>query len=200
MKVAIITDQHFGFKKGSKHFHSYFKKFYENIFFPTLEKRGITTVIDMGDTFDSRKGIDLYSLDWSQRNYFDRLRDMGCKLTSIVGNHTAFYKNTNDINTIDLLLREYDNIDVIVNTEERTFDNLKVLFVPWITSDDSERTYATIKDLLPKSVWVTSNSMDSLHIMDIQWKMVTMLSLSKNLLKLFLVITILAPQMVLYLI
>ena len=61
MKIAIITDQHFGFKKGSKHFHSYFRKFYDNIFFPTLKERGITTVIDMGDTFDSRKGIDLYS-------------------------------------------------------------------------------------------------------------------------------------------
>ena len=44
-----------------------------------------------------------------------------------------------------LILREYDNIDVIVNPEERTFDNLKVLFVPWITSDDSERTHAIIK-------------------------------------------------------
>ena len=145
MKVAIITDQHFGFKKGSKHFHKFFQKFYDNVFFPTLEERGIDTVIDMGDTFDSRKGIDLYSLDWSQRNYFDKLRDAKIHLTSIVGNHTAFYKNTNDINTIDLILREYDNIDVIVNPEERTFDKLKVLFVPWISSDERETSYATIK-------------------------------------------------------
>ena len=145
MKVAIITDQHFGFKKGSKHFHKFFQKFYDNVFFPTLEDRGIDTVIDMGDTFDSRKGIDLYSLDWSQRNYFDKLRDAKIHLTSIVGNHTAFYKNTNDINTIDLILREYDNIDVIVNPEERTFDKLKVLFVPWISSDERETSYATIK-------------------------------------------------------
>ena len=145
MKVAIITDQHFGFKKGSKHFHKFFQKFYDNVFFPTLEERGIDTVIDMGDTFDSRKGIDLYSLDWSQRNYFDKLRDAKIHLTSIVGNHTAFYKNTNDINTIDLILREYDNIDVIVNPEERIFDKLKVLFVPWISSDERETSYATIK-------------------------------------------------------
>ena len=145
MKVAIITDQHFGFKKGSKHFHKFFQKFYDNVFFPTLEERGIDTVIDMGDTFDSRKGIDLYSLDWSQRNYFDKLRDAKIHLTSIVGNHTAFYKNTNDINTIDLILREYDNIDVIVNPEERMFDKLKVLFVPWISSDERETSYATIK-------------------------------------------------------
>ena len=54
MKIAIITDQHFGARKNSQIFHDYFLKFYENVFFPTLEKEGITTVVDMGDTFDSR--------------------------------------------------------------------------------------------------------------------------------------------------
>ena len=47
MKVAIITDQHFGARKNSKLFHDYFLKFYNNVFFPFLEKEGITTVIDM---------------------------------------------------------------------------------------------------------------------------------------------------------
>tara|TARA_Y100001963_G_scaffold151250_1_gene233757 strand:- start:730 stop:1770 length:1041 start_codon:yes stop_codon:yes gene_type:complete len=145
MKVAIITDQHFGFKKGSKLFHEYFQKFYEEVFFPILQERSIDTVIDMGDTFDSRKGIDLYSLNWSQKNYFDRLRDMGIHLTSIVGNHTAYYKNTNEINTIDLILREYDNIDVISQPEERQFDKLKVLFIPWISTDEKESSHAAIK-------------------------------------------------------
>ena len=63
MKVAIITDQHFGCRKGSKLFHEYFKKFYETVFFPTLQREGITTVIDMGDTFDNRRSIDLWSLE-----------------------------------------------------------------------------------------------------------------------------------------
>ena len=72
MKVAIITDQHFGFKKGSKLFHDYFLKFYDEIFFPTLMDRGIDTVVDMGDTFDNRKTVDFYSLDWGSRTYFNR--------------------------------------------------------------------------------------------------------------------------------
>ena len=58
MKVAIITDQHFGARKNSKLFHDYFLKFYNDIFFPYLEENDIKVVIDMGDTFDSRKGID----------------------------------------------------------------------------------------------------------------------------------------------
>ena len=146
MKVAIITDQHFGFKKGSKLFHEYFQKFYEEIFFPTLQERGITTVIDMGDTFDSRKGIDLYSLDWAQRNYFDCLRDNGITLHSVVGNHTAFYKNTNEVNTIDLLLREYDNVNTITECTDIDIDGCKICMVPWINSDNSEYTYKMIRE------------------------------------------------------
>ena len=37
MKIAIITDQHFGARKSSRIFHDFFKKFYRNVFFPTLK-------------------------------------------------------------------------------------------------------------------------------------------------------------------
>ena len=45
MKVAIITDTHFGARKGSQVFHEFFQKFYDDIFFPTLEERGIKTYV-----------------------------------------------------------------------------------------------------------------------------------------------------------
>ena len=106
MKVAIITDQHFGARKNSKLFHDYFLKFYNNVFFPFLERSGITTIIDMGDSFDYRPGINFSALTWAKDNYFDRLRDMGITVHTIVGNHTAYYKNTNEINAVDLLLRD----------------------------------------------------------------------------------------------
>ena len=144
MKIAIITDQHFGARKNSKLFHDYFLKFYENVFFPTLEKEGITTVIDMGDTFDSRKGIDFAALTWSKDNYFDRLRDMGITVHTIVGNHTAYYKNTNDINAIDLLLREYDNIPIYAETTPIEVGGLSILLVPWINSENKEKSVAMI--------------------------------------------------------
>ena len=145
MKVAIITDQHFGARKNSKLFHDYFLKFYNNVFFPTIEKEGITTIIDMGDTFDSRKGIDFSALTWAKDHYFDRLQKMGCMVHSIVGNHTAYYKNTNDINAIDLLLREYKNVKVYSETVPILIDNLSILLVPWINQENQEKTLAMIK-------------------------------------------------------
>ena len=145
MKVAIITDQHFGARKGADYLHKYFKKFYEDVFFPTIESQGITTVIDMGDTFDNRRNIDLASLEWSKKVYFDRLKSMKIKLHSIVGNHTAYYKDTNEVNTIDLLLKEYNNIITYSSTTEVKFDKLKVLFVPWINSENHNDTLNLIK-------------------------------------------------------
>ena len=76
MKVAIITDQHFGARKSSRVFHDFFNKFYKNVFFPTLKKRGIDTVLDLGDTYDNRRTLDLWAANWSKTEYFDKLREM----------------------------------------------------------------------------------------------------------------------------
>ena len=145
MKVAIITDQHFGARKNSKLFHDYFLKFYNDIFFPYLEEHGITTVIDMGDTFDSRKGIDFSALSWAKDNYYDRLGTLGIKVHTIVGNHTAYYKNTNEVNAVDLLLREYHNVEVYSKATEVEIDGLPVLFIPWINAENEESTFKLIK-------------------------------------------------------
>ena len=55
MKVAIITDTHYGARKGSKYLHDYFELFYKNVFFPALEEHGIDTVIHMGDRSEERR-------------------------------------------------------------------------------------------------------------------------------------------------
>tara|TARA_Y100001937_G_scaffold125092_1_gene191144 strand:+ start:667 stop:1704 length:1038 start_codon:yes stop_codon:yes gene_type:complete len=145
MKIAIITDQHFGCRKNSKLFHDYFLKFYNDVFFPYLEENGITTIVDMGDTFDSRKGIDFSALAWAKDNYYDRLKDMGIHVHTIVGNHTAYYKNTNEVNAVDLLLREYDNVTVYSESTEVKLDKLNVLFIPWINKENEETTFKLIQ-------------------------------------------------------
>ena len=145
MKVAIITDQHFGARKSSKFLHDYFKKFYDELFFPYLEENGIKTVIDMGDTFDNRRSIDLWALEWAKENYYDRLQQMGVTVHTIVGNHTAYYKNTNSVNSVDLLLKQYENVKVYSEVTEVKLDKLKVLFIPWINQENQETTFNLIK-------------------------------------------------------
>jgi len=145
MKVAIISDQHFGARKGSKFLHEYFKKFYDTVFFPYLEEHGITTVVDMGDTFDNRRSIDLWSLEWAKENYYDRLEKMGVTVHTIVGNHTAYYKDTNSINSVGLLLGQYKNVIVYPEVTEVKLGKLNTLFIPWINNENFENTVASVK-------------------------------------------------------
>ena len=145
MKVAVITDTHYGCRKGSKLFHDYFEQFYKNVFFPALDEEEITTVIHMGDAFDSRRGIEFKSLDWAKRVVFDPLKERGITMHLMVGNHDAYYKNTNSINAVDLLLKEYDNVKVYSSCTESSIDDLKVLFVPWINEENHSETVDIIQ-------------------------------------------------------
>ena len=143
MKIAIITDTHYGARKGSKYLHDYFEKFYDDVFFPTLEAEGIDTVIHMGDAFDSRKSIDYQSLEWAKRVVFEKLKKY--KVHMIIGNHDCYYKNTNDVNSPALLLQTYENIKTYSKISEITVDKLKVLLVPWINSENFEDSVKVIK-------------------------------------------------------
>ena len=145
MKVAIITDTHYGARKNSKLFHDYFEKFYRDVFFPNLKKYGIDTVIHMGDAFDSRKGIDFKALDWAKRVVFDPLRESGITMHLCVGNHDAYYKNSNEINSVELLLTEYDNVIPYSKATEVNIGGLGILFIPWICEDNEKETHQLIK-------------------------------------------------------
>ena len=150
MKIAIITDTHYGARKGSKHLHDYFEKFYNDIFFPSLEEHGIETVIHMGDIFDSRKSIDLQSLEWSKRVVFDPLKKY--KVHAIVGNHDCYYKNTNFVNSPELLLKNYSNIKLYSKATEIKVGKRKILMLPWINSENYDDSLKILKKTTSKVV------------------------------------------------
>ncbi len=143
MKIAIITDTHYGAKKGSKYLHDYFELFYKNVFFPTLKEYGVNTVIHMGDAFDSRKSIDYQSLEWSKRVVFDPLKNYDVHM--IVGNHDTYYKNTNSVNSPELLLQTYSNIKTYSNPTEVNIGGLNILLIPWINQENETSTFKLIQ-------------------------------------------------------
>ena len=150
MKIALITDTHYGARKGSKIFHDYFKKFYDDIFFPILEERKIKNVIHLGDSFDNRKSVDFWALDWAKENVYDKFKELKTKVYTIVGNHDAYYKNTNQVNAIDSLLASYDNIVRFSRPTEIKIGKFETLLLPWVCQDNYEDTVAAIKNAKSK--------------------------------------------------
>lgn len=144
MKIALITDQHLDGRKGSLAFWNFWQKFYDNVFFPTLKKHKINTIIDLGDTFDNRKSMDFNTFQRAKVNYFDKLKDY--KVHMLIGNHCTYYKNTNRINSPELLLEQYENIRIYSRPEHVRLGSKQFLMLPWINSENQEEILRTLED------------------------------------------------------
>jgi DNA repair exonuclease SbcCD nuclease subunit len=144
LKVAIITDQHFGARNDSLTFLDFYQKFYDNTFFPTLDENGIDTVLILGDTFDRRKYVNFFSLQRAKEMFFDKLAERNIRVHMLAGNHDTYYKNTNDVNSPDLLLVEYGNIDVISKPETIIIDGTRICMMPWICPDNYQESMDVI--------------------------------------------------------
>ena len=133
MKIALITDSHFGHKNDSLLFHNAFVRFYDDIFFPELKRRGIRTVVHLGDLFDRRKYINFHILHRTRIDFLQKLVDGGYDTHIIIGNHDTYFRDSNDVNSVTELIHErYPNFRVYEEPQEIVFDKLRVLIVPWL--------------------------------------------------------------------
>ena len=140
MKIAIITDQHFGARSDSIAFLDFFERFYNDIFFTNLDSNNIEHLLVLGDTFDRRKYVNFYSLQRAKEMFFDKLEERGITVHMLAGNHDTYYKNTNDVNSPDLLLREYANINVIDSPQTITIDGTNICMMPWICPENYQQS------------------------------------------------------------
>jgi len=146
LKVAIITDQHFGARNDSLHFLDFYEKFYDETFFPAIDSAGINTVLILGDTFDRRKYVNFYSLQRAKKMFFGKLAARDIKVHMLVGNHDTYYKNTNDVNSPRLVLEEYDNINIIKHPTTLQVGDTKICMMPWICVENYDDSMETLKD------------------------------------------------------
>ena len=153
MKIALITDTHYGARKSSKLFHDYFEKFYNDIFFPTIKERKIEHAIHLGDSFDNRKTIDFWALNWAKEHVYDKFKELGINVHTIVGNHDVYYKNTNEVNAVDSLLESYDNVVRYSSATEIDIDGFQTLLLPWICQDNYDESMKAIKNTKCKSAF-----------------------------------------------
>lgn len=143
MKIACITDTHFGARNDSQIFFDYFMKFYDEVFFPYLEKNGITTVIHLGDIVDRRKFINFVVLHGFRNQFIKQFVDRGIDLHVLVGNHDTPYRNTNDINAMQELISE-ETIKLYSEPELMNFDGTDILMMPWINNGNFSKCMEVI--------------------------------------------------------
>ena len=146
MKICILGDTHFGARGDSLDFHKYFAKFYDEVFFPYLKENNITTVFQMGDLFDRRKFINFNSLHLCRKYFFDKCKEQGIELHALLGNHDVAFKNTLEVNSPGLLLKEYENVRLYEQVQTISYGGIPVDIVPWICDENSKEILEYMKD------------------------------------------------------
>jgi len=134
MKSAIITDTHWGVRGDSKEFLDHFIRFYKEIFFPELDRRGINTIHHLGDIVDRRKYINFVTLRALREHFIEEAYKRGIDIHVIVGNHDIPYRNTNDVNAMRESFTNQPNLHLYPDPTEIEFGGCKILLMPWINS------------------------------------------------------------------
>jgi DNA repair exonuclease SbcCD nuclease subunit len=147
MRIALLNDTHFGARNDSPAFLEYFMRFYNEQFFPYLEKNNIKTLIHLGDVTDRRKFINFKTAHAFRQKFMKRLWEMKVDTHIIVGNHDTYFKNTNEVNSVSELCTTYDGVNepwIYTNPKEVELGGCRMLFLPWICDDNYEESIYAI--------------------------------------------------------
>lgn len=144
MKVLLLGDTHFGARNDSPLFHDYFEKFYTEFFFPYIKNNQVDHIIQLGDVFDRRKYINFNSLHRARKYFFNPLAATKLPVDFLVGNHDTFYRNTSDVNSLHLLLKEY-NFNLRSVPCEVNIGGVIFLLVPWINTENEPQFMEAMK-------------------------------------------------------
>ena len=137
MKIALLNDTHFGVRNDSPAFMKYQNRFYDEVFFPYLKEHNIGTLVHLGDVVDRRKFINHNTAHNFKKKFWDRLDNEVIDTHVIIGNHDTYFKNTNEVNALQNLDIS-KNAKIYTNATTLEFDNLPILFIPWICDDNYE--------------------------------------------------------------
>jgi DNA repair exonuclease SbcCD nuclease subunit len=144
-KSIFITDIHFSVRGGSQYYIERYKLFFENIFFPYIDKHNIETVYCLGDTWEDRKNINVNALKETRKMFFDELEKRGVQFVAILGNHDVFFRNTNETNSMDIIESSYKNVRIIDEYEEIYIGHKRFGFMSWVNNENLERNLERIK-------------------------------------------------------
>ena len=148
MKIAIITDTHFGAKGDSQVFLEYTFRFFDDIFFPMMKEQGITQVLHLGDLMDRRKYVNFHTLHQMRTRFMDRLLEENINVHCIVGNHDTYFKNTNDVNSPkELFDTKYPNFHIYTKPVVLGLGNKNFAMVPWVNKENQDEILQWIHDV-----------------------------------------------------
>lgn len=145
-KFLLLGDVHIGARTASTIVMDHQLNYFETVMFPYMKQHGITTILQLGDMFDTRKFSNHLILHNWRKRFFDYLEKEKIQFITLLGNHDIVYKNTVEVNSTSLFLSHYENITIIDAPVTMDIEGVPFLVMPWIYPGDREPIDAALKD------------------------------------------------------
>lgn len=141
MKIALISDIHFGVKKHSETVLHHQLEFFEKLVFSTIKNNDIKYLFILGDLFDNPEVTNTLIKD-KTLELFNKFIETFPNLNIIIlkGNHDIYYKNTLSVSSLNMFNYLNEHITVISSIEKITINKKKILLVPWLIKDTQYHT------------------------------------------------------------
>ena len=148
MRLILLGDLHIGVNGSHPVYLSMAKKFLIEGLFPFMTKEKINTIIQAGDTVDTRKFITGQALSILREVYLEGIMWNNFRLHTILGNHDVVYRNTNALSVFDQIFKlnpEFKRNITVYNEPTRVYDfeesDTTIDFLPWINEENAQRTF-----------------------------------------------------------
>jgi DNA repair exonuclease SbcCD nuclease subunit len=136
MEIAVLGDLHFGCRGDSQIHLDYQEKFFSEVFFPEIDRRGIKIIWQLGDFMDRRKFVNYNTLARTKAMFLDECEKRGLTVYCLVGNHDIFYRESIRINSLDQLFQSYMCVRTVEKPTTFEFDGVLVDMLPWICEEN----------------------------------------------------------------
>lgn len=141
MRTWITSDSHFG-KYNTQEWADIQFDYYYNFFIPKIKyhKKEDDILIHCGDVFDNRNLLDISVLNRTVK-LFEDLSLIFPKIYIVCGNHDTYQKNSNLINSINIL-GYISNVELVIDKPKiLEFDNKRIALMQWgIDTQDELRS------------------------------------------------------------
>ena len=152
MKVLILGDLHWGARSDNTTFLEAFSAYFDEVFFPLVEKIKPDMIVQVGDVFDKRSYLNVNTLYYVRTRFIEPLRATNIPSFIFPGNHDTYFKNTNRVNSLEEVFGylpiatdrpQLPAGDVHLVTKPTTIAS--ALLVPWISPDEATDAFEAIK-------------------------------------------------------
>ena len=127
-KTLVFTDIHFGIKQNSVSRLNVCVKAVKQII-DTVKQQDIKNILFAGDLFHERVSVNVNTMNVALKCM--QALAKRCKMYLVVGNHDTHYKNSAEVNSLNMF-RGISNITVVDKTRELMLNGKKVLLCPWL--------------------------------------------------------------------